>query len=215
MRTGLTLGEGVFKDEALDFDISNIRMDFSGLLDGNYFVRIGGFNGASEDAVTKSEPLSLSDDHEATIKIDFTNIDNAFDIDYQSGTIHQIRVPARMIKAVPASSQTSIRSTDAQVTKLSAKPERKYNLEFFNLPAYMHELLSLAFNHDTVLINGVEFGSQDGLAEPSYIDGYNLADSSIIVEQTEWFETINSDDLGGVDDSGFIDNEQGGFITLN
>lgn len=211
-----TLGRGVFKDQALDFDIFTIRADFSGLADGDYYMKVSGFNGLSEDAVTKSEPISLSDNHNATVEIRFTNIDNAFDINYQTNINHKVRVSGRMFKAVPSSNQTSIRDTNGSVTKLSSKPQRKYNLEFNNIPPYLHELLSLAFNHDFVFINDVQFGSEEGLQEPSYFDGYNLASSSIIVEQTEWFKTYNGDDLGGIDnESGFIDSGNNGLIALN
>lgn len=210
-----SLAEGTFLDQSLDFNIFFVQVDFTTVLAGNYYIQIDGLSLDETEVLKtiKSEPISLKSNHEATILLEYTNIDNAFNIDYVSGIVHRIRVPARMVKATPGAEQSSIRSTNGSVTKLSAKPQRKYLLEFFFIPAYLHELISLIFDHDVVRINTVQFGSQDGLQEPSYIDGYNLANSQIVVEQTEWFETYNGDDVGGVDgDSGFIE-ANGGFIT--
>jgi hypothetical protein len=63
------------------------------------------------------------------------------------------------------------------------------------LPPYLHEKLAVAFDCDLVKVNGVEYQSNDSYSDPSYIDRYVLANSSIKLEQVNWLGAYNSDDI--------------------
>ncbi len=207
--TGTFTAEGRFLNETINFDIFEFTVLLSTLPVGIYFLTIRAFNDdLSFDQTAESEPISIKGHHEATNLITFTNVDNAFDIDYQNNIIHQLRVESHLFQRLPSGDSETLRNTDGSLEILSAKPQRKLNLQFWNLPPYLYEVLFLAFKHDVVKVNGLEVKAEESLNEPEYRDRNLLANSSIIIEAAEWFGTYNGDDLGGIA-------VEGGFIIAN
>lgn len=208
-----TLGDGIFLSTLLKYNIFEFPVDFAGIPIGRYnlILEAIGNDGTTVLRTLLSEPIEVSTRHKNTLYIEYANRDNAFDIDYQTGIINKIRVEARNFKRIPASEQETIRNTDGELRKLLAKPQRKFLIEFFQLPPYLHEKLSVIFNHDIVRINGVQFQTDEAYGEPQYLVRYKLSNSTIVVEQSEWFTTYNNTDVGGVDgqDAGLIIGNEG------
>lgn len=196
-----SLAEGIFISNNLEYNTYEFSVDLSGQANGYYCLTIEALDqvGGVVKREFTSEPISLEVEHKNTLYIEYANRDNAFDINYQTGISHKIRVEARNFKRIPASTQETIRNTDGQLKKLLAKPQRKFLIEFFQIPPYLHEKLSVIFNHDTIRINGIQFQTDEGYGEPQYLVRYSLSNASIVVEQSEWFKTYNNGDVGGVD----------------
>lgn len=197
-----------FVNEVINFNIWEFVVSFLTISRGCYYMSIRAFNDSGFDQIAESEPIHLESSHKKTHKIEFTNIDNAFDIDYQNNIAHSVRVESFFFQRLPSGDSDTLRNTNGSLGLLSSKPQRKVNLQFFNLPPYLHELLFLAFKHDVITVDGVSVKAEESLSEPEYRDRYALANSSIIVEQSEWFGTYNGDDLGGI-------SIEGGFVLAN
>lgn len=202
---GSTLGSGTFVVDITNYDVYEFTIDFSGIAIDDYYVKIRAYDDDGNEFISISEPIRVDAAHEGTHVIKFTNIDSAFNVDYTTAIEHTIRVKSHMFKRLPGSQKEVLRNTDGTLKKLSSKPRRIFTLELYLLPPYLHELLMLAFDHDTVKINGVEYVTEGGYGEPQYITRYPLANSQVSIEQAQWFDTWNSTDSGGVDaDQGFI-----------
>lgn len=207
--TSSTNAEGRFLNEDLTFDIYEFSVSLATVPEGIYKLTIRAFKtDLSFDQTAESEPIYIKFSHPETNLFQFTNIDNAFDIDYQNNIIHSVRVESHLYQRQPAGDSETLRNTDGSLALLSAKPQRKFNIQLWNLPPYLHELLFLGFKHDVVLFNGMPVIAEDSYGEPEYRDRNLLSNSSIIVESAKWFETYNGDDLGGI-------SIEGGFIIAN
>lgn len=194
--------EANFAVNTLDFNIYETVIDFS-LVDTGYYYMKAYVPG--EDVEYYSEPISVKVNHKKTHLIEFTNVDNAFDIDYSNNITHKVRVESLFYKRNPSVEKDTIRNTDNRLNTLSAKPQRKITFEAYNIPPYLVEKLAIATAHDVFKIQGVEFVAEEGTEEPEYKEGYGLASIRAIVEQKQWFSTYNGNDLGGIGiDQGFI-----------
>lgn len=205
-----SLAEGVFVTNVLDYNVYQFPMDLGVLSNGLYKVEVNAMDsGLVIQRTAISEPIELDVVHENTLYFEFNNIDNAFDIDYQTGITGKVRVEARNFKRVPSQTKETIRNTDGELKTLISKPQRKFLIEFYQLPPYLHEKLSVIFQHDNININGVAFQTEEGYEEPQYLLRYPLANAQIIVEQSNWFTTYNTDNVGGVngEPAGIIANE--------
>ena len=205
------IAEAGIIESTAEFNIYEATIDFNTVNEGNYYVKAY-LDGFETETGFVSEPIRVQGSFKDTLKLNYSNFDNAFDIDYTSGIIHTIRPECIMFKRIPASNNTTIRNTDNSVKLLRAKPQRKFEIQFVMLPPYLLEKLAVALSHDVVTINGVEFICEEGLGEPEYIDRFGLASATAIVEQVGWFNLQNSDDIGGLETDGGLIVANDGFI---
>lgn len=200
----LNFADGIVKFSAVDFNIYSGVIDFNTVDEGVYYLKAY-LVGFEEDTAYYSEPVEVAESFFNSIKLESSNFDNAYDIDYTTQFSSLIRPDCVMFKRVPATDNTSIRNTDNSQQILRARPQRKFEIQFIMLPPYLYEKLSVFLSQDVVKIQGVEFTCVEGLSEPEYIERFGLANCTAIVEQVNWFGTFNSDDLGGLEgDEGLI-----------
>jgi hypothetical protein len=199
----------------LDFNIFEFVANFGSVADGIYYMKIRGFDEFGNELTAVSEPIDLKTTQPDAVFIRFTNNDNAYDVDYTTGIIHKLRVKANNFKRFTGSDKEVSRNTDGTLNNLSNKPRRVIELEFYDLPPYMHEKLAIAFEHDFAFVNEIQYVTEEGYNEPQYITRYSLSNSTIRLEQAQWFITYNSTDTGQDDNGGddlLIVNE--GFLKL-
>lgn len=182
--------------------------------DGQYYFLIKG-TASSTPREWTSEPIKLAVEHEGTNLFEYRNFDNAFDMTYTTGITNRIRVESTFFKRMPESEDNDYRNGDQSLVKLSAKRRRRFLLQVWHLPPYMHEKMSVMLGHDLIRINGVRHQCNEKYEDPKYITRYPLSNSQVIVEQFGWFDKYNSNDIGPVDGAGddlIIANE--GFIKI-
>lgn len=189
----------VFTNNTLDFDIYETVLNLQDVAEGFYFVRIRGVNIDGSYTQMVSEPIHLKAAHPGTNFIEFRNFDNDADVVYTTGITHKIRLESKLQKPIPGRADENYRESNGSPVKLSSKPQRKYKLDYFNQPFYRLELLSVLFGFDQIIINKVEYHSDEGTGEPQNRDFYLLANGSVTIEQKQWFQQYNGDDLGNVD----------------
>lgn len=212
--TPTSAATGRFFTSAVDFNVFESAMTFAEL-EGEYYCTLVAINLAGEETeiLWQSEPIDVQEVHKKTNLIEIRNKDNAFGITWTTGYILQLRVESHLFKRLPGGERSTNRNADYSLTKINAKKTRGVLFETYFLPPYLHEKLSVGFDCDSYTINKVAFQSTDAYAEPKYVDDFMLADSSIKIEQQKWFDNYNSDDLGTVNEGGFLIHE-GGFIKL-
>lgn len=202
---------GRFEAELENFNVMEIIHTFQELPSGCYFMTLIGYDESSID-IWISEPIDLQTEHKKTNLIKSRNIDNAFGLSFAHGYTIVLRVPSIFghIRR-PVSERSTSRNSDWSLVKISGKKSRGFELRTYMLPPYMHEKLNVLFDTDYYTINEVQYQSNEDYADAAYVDRVLLANSSIKVEQTNWFDKFNSDDIGTVAEGGFIQSN-GGFI---
>jgi hypothetical protein len=76
------------------------------------------------------------------------------------------------------------------------------------MPPYMHEKLSVAFDCDEITINGLSCQTSDAY-DATDDDDYKMLTKGSIKVEVKWFSSYNSDDIGSVQDGGFLKTESG------
>lgn len=192
-------GRAVFTTNLVDFDVYESILSFNDVAAGVYYVRIRGVNLDASFTEFVSEPIDLRVSHPNTQLLEARNFDNAADVVFTTGITLKIRLEGKLQKPVPGRQDENYRESNGSPVKLTSRPQRKYKLEYFNQPFYRLELLDVLFGWDQILINKVEYLSEEGTSEPANRDFYLLANGNVTVEQKQWFQQYNGDDLGSID----------------
>jgi hypothetical protein len=183
-------------------------LTFLDVAEGLYYVRARGVNVDSSFTEMVSEPISLKNIHAGTKLLEFRCFDNAAGVVYTTGITHRIRLECKLQKPMTSSADENYRESNGSPIKLSSKPQRKWKLDYFGQPFYRLELLRVLWGFDQILLNKVEYESDEGTGEPQNREFYLLANGSVTIEQKQWFTEYNGDDLGTVD-PGYILTQNG------
>ena len=202
-----TQGTAEFTVSNLDYNVYESTLDLSAVADGKYYFKILAISDNSAEAI--SEPIDLKVEHPKTYLINYSNLDNAYGVTWTTGIKFNLRVEAMLFKRLPTGERTISRDADFTPVKVSSRRMRNFLFEVYMLPPYLHEKLAVIFDLDNWFINGVKYQATEGYDEPSYIDRFMLANSSIKVEQVGWLGNYNSDDITSVEDGGYIATETG------
>jgi hypothetical protein len=202
-----TSGTGRFVSDTADFNVYESTFTFIDVPNGQFYVRLRAFS--DNERIALSEPIDLRSEHSKTNLIEYRNTDNAFGLTWTTGYIGAIRVESIFFKRLPGGIRSTSRNSDYSLVKINAKKTRITLFETFMLPPYLHEKLSVIFDCDYFAINGVQHQSSDAYDDPAYVDRFPLANSSIKLEQVEWFGKYNSDDISTVNEGGLITTETG------
>lgn len=193
-------GTATFVESVLPFDIYEFSVDFSAIPVGDYRIEITTQNIAQTIQLNAlSEPINVQVSQPDTIFISWTNIDNAFDIDYTNNIIHRMRLRGQFFNRLPSFEVDGFRDIPGNFTILSAKPQRRVRINFFDIPPYLIEKIAIAFRNDVVRVNGILVTSEEGLEEVAYRTRYGLNNATLVVEQQNWFNNYNTDDPGVIE----------------
>lgn len=154
--------------------------------DGRYYVKIAVSDPVFTPLTAISEPFSLKEFHPNTTLLTYRHSRNKFDIVYSTNLEHVIRVESKFYKRQPVSSRSVYRSCNNELVKLASSHQRKFLLETFRLPPYLHEKLTLVLDHDHLYLNNLPYQTEEDY-EFEYSDNYSLSNGSVKVEQVGWF----------------------------
>lgn len=187
---------GEFLNTLTDFNVFEFTLDTTEL-EGQYYLTIeGSVDPVSTDGKTLTgEPIDIQDEQPGTHKILYRNTDNAFGMTWTTGIIGLLRIDGSLFKRLPRGERSTNRTSNDSLVKLSARKRRGMLFEISQQPPYMIEKLSVLFDCDNYSINGVSYQSDEDLTDSDYQDGYPLADTSIRLEQLDWFDRFNSNDI--------------------
>lgn len=89
------------------------------------------------------------------IRLDWFNTENAFMLDYSTGLVNTMLIEAKLWR-LSVGGTSSIYSNQGEDIKLKATVTRIFLFEC-DVPDYIAETISLAFDHDRIFINGIEY----------------------------------------------------------
>ncbi|MBG8553081.1 hypothetical protein [Hymenobacter guriensis] len=183
---------------AQSFDTWQVVVPFSSVAPGCYYLRLSATDADFLTAEALSDSIDVRYQHQDTVLVAYRNFDNAFGLNYTAGIINRLRVKGRLVPLAPTSEKDVLRQSNDTLELLSARVRRQLRLDTFLLPAWLHEKLVLALNHDFKTLNGQRVSLTEDYATTA-VDRYLLSNGSVTVEPYEGLGAGNADDLGDVD----------------
>lgn len=199
---------GNFANNATEYNVFESVINFATLPEGDYYVRIAALDDIGNNPMGISEPIEAREAQDKTIMLEYRNDDNAFDMTWQTGILCMRRIPAILFEEETGGTRSVSRESDYSLRKVSAKKTHIVTLNTYMLPPWLHVDLGVIFDLDYWYLNKVQYQTDEDYEKPKYIDRYKLANSSIDIEEVQFFEKTNSRGVS-VLDGGFITQEQG------
>ena len=148
-----SIGSGTLEVDGAEYDYYEIEIDFSTFTDLVRF-RIDILDGATVEETWYSEPCQLTT--ETLQKVEFFNLENAFEVDYSTGIAHLLRVDGELKEYKPGG-ETTVFDNQNEVTKIKGELKRTLVFRTEPIPRYLAEMLACACMHDKFFINEVEY----------------------------------------------------------
>jgi hypothetical protein len=199
---------GEFANNNTEYNVYEAIINFATLPEGDYYVRIAALDDIGNNPQGISEPIEAREEHDKTVMIEYRNDDNSFDMTWQTGILCMMRIPAILFEESTGGTRSVAREADYSLRKVSARKTHVLTLNTYMLPPWLHVKLGVIFDLDYWYINKVQYQTDEDYEKPKYIDRYKLANSSIDIEEVQFFRKTNSRGIS-VLDGGFITQEQG------
>lgn len=128
-----------------------------------------------------------------TLKIEYSNIDNAFQIDFSTLITFVLYVKA-IVKDYDSGGEVSIYDNQDEIEKLKETVTRIFSFKTLEIPRYLAETLKLASSMDMLTVNDVMFTREEKITiEP--VEGHNFVYCSMQVTEKEYLG-VNTHDIG-------------------
>lgn len=128
-----------------------------------------------------------------TLKLQYSNFDNAFQIDFSTDITFTLYVKA-IIKDYDSGGEVSIYDNQDEIEKLKETVTRIFSFKTLEVPRYLAETLKLASAMDMFTINDVAFTRDEKISiEP--VEGHNFVYCSMQVTEKEYLG-VNTHDIG-------------------
>lgn len=211
--TNQVFATGRFEASSNYFNVYEALHDFSDLEEGCYYGRLTVFDSLLT-IQARSEPISLKLEHKKYLRLTYRNKDNDFGLAFVHGYTGVIRLPAlHGHKGTPGGEHSTSRNSDATLVKVSATMFRKFPLEVWGVPRYIHEKVATLINCGYWTINGVRYQTEDGYPIPVFIEKSLLSHATITVEQVGWQNKYKTLSQSGAIAERLIATGTGGFIS--
>ena len=138
------------------YDIWEVTCNFSALPEGIYYVVAKGFDADPNytDIVWTSEIINLQPTHDNTVVIDYRHDSNISQMDYSTGIINRLLVPARFIKWRPKIDSERFTTDSGDSISLKSVQRRVVYVDCVMVPQYLAEKITIAAGHNDLKING-------------------------------------------------------------
>jgi hypothetical protein len=178
--------------ESTTFNVYNLLFNIAA--QGYYYLKID-FDSSTE--VYESEIFQIDGfTEENMLKIEY-NTSETDGIIYDNNETFVIRVEGRLAEYEPGQNKEMYTSFNETLVNLKSYPTREFTMEWNGIPRYMVEKLNLAFSHELVKINDVEYQSKDAPDSELLKDGViitNLYMGKVRLQQVDYENYIRATD---------------------
>jgi hypothetical protein len=180
------------------FDVWEAVINWADLPNGKYYMILEGTDVQFTGFSAESEPVHLETAHDDCVYLTYANIDNNFKIFYDTGIEHVMVLRAEFGKPNVGGEEVNHEDSRGRLIKLQENITVLPELFAPWIPPYLAIRLACACAHDSLKVNGVEYGKQDEKVKIDYFDEDMLCNSRIRMRKKD-FMAENSDDAGDVD----------------
>lgn len=177
---------------AEDWNVLEFETAFSLLDDGIYFVEVDFTDEDPRyaDSTWTSEPVTLQETFDDNVVVEFSNSEPSNQMDWSTGIISKLNVPARVIKWAPKFKSERFSSDSDQSKTLKSIITRTVSFESGLLPQYLGEKLMIASGCDQLIIDGTEFSvPEDPEVVPKIDDNNPFYLITMVLQMTNGAET--------------------------
>lgn len=195
-----------------DYEVYEVQINWGAFAANQYYLKFTGSDSSFTPYIAQSEPIETSASLIDHILIKWSNIDNAFKIDYSTGIINFVRVEGRLL-LMPAGGESEVmEDSNRRLIKLRENVTRMVQMDVYDVPPYLAEKLRVAMAHDTIVVEGVNYQTDDKLNFTNY-EMYALVDLSVKLRQVD-FIAENSDDSSAPADGAAVLGVNGGLLLV-
>jgi hypothetical protein len=187
-------GTATFTYDIEPYEVYEAVIDWSAYPVGVYYLFFEGSDVQLFPYTARSEPIESRSTWKNTLVIEYTNYENDYQINYDTGITHRLRVEGDLMWPLPGGERVVHKDSKVRTIKLGEYVTRNPQLSVKNLPPYLLEKLPLAFAHDFFTVEEVEYQCEEDF-EPEYIPNEALHNGTVKLIQVD-FMNENSDDQG-------------------
>lgn len=170
------------------FQVYEVEIDFEALGAGVYYCKIE-YNDTFEDKIVLSEPFEVAETWPGTLKFDFVNSENNFDVVFETGIDFQIRVEGVIADFSPESDDLIYNDMLRNATLLNSVPFRSFVLYVGGapgVPVWMADKINRVMSCDSVKIDGANYEKKQGAGwEVKRADEYQFVGLNIEIVPAE------------------------------
>lgn len=147
------------------FKVHEVALDFSELLEAEYFARIEYQNDESETVVIESEIFEVAEEWPGTLLFRYKNSENNFSVVFDTGIEYNIRIEAVLADFNPESDDIVYNDQKRNPSLLDSIPYRSFSLYaggLEGLPPWMADKLNRVMACDIVSIDGDYYEKKEG-----------------------------------------------------
>ena len=158
-----------------DYDIWEFTTVFASLPDGVYTIEVSGTDTDPRysPVLWKSEPIHVKSEWAKHLELTYTNDDNINQMDYSTGIINLLNIPARFVRWSVKGNTERFSADDGASYTLKSLKTRIVSLETAFIPQYLAEKLVIAGNHNEIKINGYDCKLVDDVEIEDNLDKQN------------------------------------------
>lgn len=216
--TGGASGTDVICDSlynALDYNVWEFSVNWGalGIEEIDYYIVT---NGTDVDPRYNpiewcSEPVNVDSRQIKTAYIEYSNTANFSNMDYSTGIVNFLRLPARFMRYSSGGEREAFETDSGNVIELKSINTRDIVLETSLIPQYLVEKIQLMSGHDNITINGQKCAQQEKGEGEALFDEQNRMytytgtfrlDSTTVITDTSGIVGQSDSVLGG--DSGTV-----------
>ncbi|MEX0598119.1 MAG: hypothetical protein WD512_16645, partial [Candidatus Paceibacterota bacterium] len=189
-----------FFSSAQILNIYQSTIDLRDKPNGLYILKL---QALSDDGnlIYNSELLDFRDQFDDdTQLINYQNNDNYFRINYNFDIEMKLRVKGRLFYEEPGADKEVMQDCDFDDVILRAVPSMTITLNVLEAPYYIHRIANLAFSHDIVSVQGIDFSTGESYSVEPINDLYGLINGSMKLKQKDYANEFNDIDSGGIGD---------------
>jgi hypothetical protein len=186
-------------------------IDFSGLDDGEYFIRYSvGIAGYTISYTT--EPIDVQESNPDTLALEYRHAGTYDKADiwsyiYPSDWFNKIRIPTDFYEFIPAG-EVEVDTNDSGIPRmLRARPFRQLLINFINMPGWLADKIQVALSHDTKVVNEYEWELADNYGSFNLIDQLDQGTYEVALRQkndrTKKIDAFTAEITAGFDPDSF------------
>ncbi|MEM9857738.1 MAG: hypothetical protein AAF843_10290 [Bacteroidota bacterium] len=174
------------------FDVYESVINWGAYDNGKYYLELAGSDVRYDDYKLTSEPIQLASNHRDVQLVRWKNLENAFEIAYDTGVEFSMLLPCFFGKPIPGGERTVSEDSRRNAIKLEEYVTDNPELMLDNVPPYFAIKLSKILAHDRVYINDIAYVKTEEM-EIEYYEGDPFCNATIRLRRTQT-NAFNSDD---------------------
>ena len=156
---------------------------------GVHFLRIEAAPTTAQLGTAKdyiSEPIAIATKWDNCFLFEFSNYEDDENLHFEDGFTANLLVECLFYKRSSQTENHVFRSSTGRGRNLSSRVQKRYTVNYLNLPAYLWEQLTIGLSLSEITVSGNKFICSEGLGDVSYSNSlYQRGASEAILERID------------------------------